>query len=351
MYMNFFFVYTLSVVGFRLNHNTHRVSFSLAMGQPKNITFPRIFEDIPLLKTYKRETTEKKAPLWLTKTKALIEMARPSLIVPTAFLNLLGGFLVHPHLWALLTHVPFLSIMLVTQMVTAASMVINDWYDIDADQMNHPKRPLPSGTVTAREAFVFFLVLMSSAFALSWFQLPQMLNYILTDMVMITFYTPVFKKIPLVKNAVCAWVVASSLWISGQVTGIPLSTGSQVLMKASMSLLFSFSLYTEIMLDMADREGDQQQGIRTLPVMFGNRGSLLAAFAFLSLGTVTTVVQLGSSWPLLSLFVVAMWVRSWNRAVLATQQKFDALVLRSISRETNVFLGLYFAGLLWTKFV
>lgn len=346
----------MSVIGFRLHHLTNPVSFSfsLAMSQPKNMTYLniRIFEDIPLLKTYKRkETTEKKAPVWLTKTTALVNMTRPINIVPTALLNIMGGFLVDPHLFSLFTNRRFLSMMIVTQLVTAASMVINDWYDVEADRLNHPERPLPAGNVTLREAFALFCALMATAFCITCYQLSQILPWVLTDMVMITLYTPVFKKIPLVKNAICAWVVSSSLWVSGQSTDVTLHAKESILMTASLCLLFTYSLYTEILLDMTDREGDQIQGVRTLPVMFGNRGSLIAGFSILSLGTVITILKLGLLWPWVSLFVVGIWTRSWNRALWVRQREFSSFVLRDVSRETNWFLGAFFVLLFFVKSV
>ena len=43
--------------------------------------------------------------------------------------------------------------------LTAASMVINDYYDREIDAINEPNRPIPRGDVSPKEALIFALIL------------------------------------------------------------------------------------------------------------------------------------------------------------------------------------------------
>src|SRR4030043_2434903 len=49
-------------------------------------------------------------------------------------------------------------------MLTAAAMTINDYYDRAIDAINEPSRPIPSGSVSPREALVFVFVLSAGGF-------------------------------------------------------------------------------------------------------------------------------------------------------------------------------------------
>jgi geranylgeranylglycerol-phosphate geranylgeranyltransferase len=43
--------------------------------------------------------------------------------------------------------------------LTAASMVINDYYDREIDKINEPNRPIPSGAITPNQALAYAVVL------------------------------------------------------------------------------------------------------------------------------------------------------------------------------------------------
>ena len=105
------------------------------------------------------------------------------------------------------------------------------------------------------EALVLMVVLLKLIDNISFYYLPNNLQKILKIMILtVSLYTPLFKKIPLVKNLVCAFIVSFTLFFSG------LSTNSYIINK---SLLFIASIYillgslvNEILLDIYDYNGD-----------------------------------------------------------------------------------------------
>ena len=52
--------------------------------------------------------------------------------------------------------------------LNAASNGLNQIYDLDIDAVNKPKRPLPSGRMTFREAWAFTLLTFAAAWLLAW---------------------------------------------------------------------------------------------------------------------------------------------------------------------------------------
>ena len=53
--------------------------------------------------------------------------------------------------------------------ITAAANAVNDYYDLDIDRINRPKRPIPSGAITSFEALVFSgLFFVSKTTQIEW---------------------------------------------------------------------------------------------------------------------------------------------------------------------------------------
>ena len=46
----------------------------------------------------------------------------------------------------------------VTALIAAGGYVINDYFDIEIDRINQPRRPIPSNQVTLTQAFIFAML-------------------------------------------------------------------------------------------------------------------------------------------------------------------------------------------------
>src|SRR5213078_3767573 len=61
---------------------------------------------------------------------------------------------------------------LMAAVLNAGNNALNQIYDLDIDRVNKPKRPLPSGRLTTRQAWVFTAVTYAAALVLAWFVAP-----------------------------------------------------------------------------------------------------------------------------------------------------------------------------------
>jgi geranylgeranylglycerol-phosphate geranylgeranyltransferase len=51
--------------------------------------------------------------------------------------------------------------------ISAAALIINDYFDLETDRINAPHRPLPSGLVTPRDVVILFGVVSALGFVAS----------------------------------------------------------------------------------------------------------------------------------------------------------------------------------------
>jgi geranylgeranylglycerol-phosphate geranylgeranyltransferase len=180
--------------------------------------------------------------------------------------------------------------------LTAASMVMNDYYDREIDAVNEPKRPIPSGVVEPREALVFAFFLTAVGFVAACFtSLWCFLTAIIAWLVFVT-YTTMGKRSGLPGNFLVSACVA-----------IPFIYGSIVLtssvrLNVLISALIAFLSITgrEITKGIVDVEGDRLQNVRTLAVRYGERAAAVSAVFFyllaVALSPIPWLIRLVSVW-------------------------------------------------------
>jgi len=210
------------------------------------------------------------------KTNGLLKLIRPVNIAPTFLLASFGGWLMNPSIYSLIHLSKYIVALVDTVIIMSSSMVINDIYDIEIDKLNNPTRPLVTGVVTVKEAILFSVLLLSIVEYLSITFLSPNLQFIIHGIIIyINIYTPVLKKITLIKNISCASLVSFSVFFSAlSTTNTILSVNPNFnILSITLNLIFFGSLYNELLLDMCDREGDKKNKIYTLPVIFGNQNT------------------------------------------------------------------------------
>jgi geranylgeranylglycerol-phosphate geranylgeranyltransferase len=168
-------------------------------------------------------------------------------------------------------------------------MALNDIYDVEIDKINSPNRPLVNGELKRYEALLFSLFLIGACEYVTFAYLPDNLKFIIQLLVIqIIIYTPILKKIPLLKNISCASLVSFSLFFSGlsASTTIISVNKNMELLSVAMTIIFLGSLSNEILLDMRDKEGDKYNNIWTIPTIFGNKFSWLCSNLLLSINII-----------------------------------------------------------------
>jgi len=131
------------------------------------------------------------------------------------------------------------------------------------------------GTITKNEAIISVWTLLSITFVLGLQYLPPLMDLLWTTNIgLIVLYTPFFKKITLLKNLVCATIVASTIPFIAIATINPIDLMSLyeqhwTSMWITTQITFMASMYIEMMLDILDEDGDRRAQIQTIPVRYG----------------------------------------------------------------------------------
>jgi geranylgeranylglycerol-phosphate geranylgeranyltransferase len=202
-----------------------------------------------------------------------LSLIRYKNILPTILLNISGGLIMSPSIH-LLSSIPFIVSIINTFLISSSSMIINDLYDIEIDKINNPTRPLVTGNITIREAKYLIVGLLGLTEILTFMYLNNNLNLIIQFAIInILIYTPILKKITLIKNISCALLISFAPIFSG----LSIKNNSLFNLNHNYNLLFDLgiiiflgSLYCEVLLDIRDCDGDKKYNIKTIPVLFGN---------------------------------------------------------------------------------
>ncbi len=162
--------------------------------------------------------------------------------------------------------------------LTASSMVLNDYADLETDSINEPSRPLPSGAISAKHALVYGLGLMILGLVLA--STMGAASFLVAGAAWLLFltYTLIGKKTGFPGNVLVSVCVAVPFLYGAVILGN--SIGLRIAIFASIAFLAN--LGREVTKGIVDIDGDNAQGVRTVAVRFGrNAASSLAAIFFL----------------------------------------------------------------------
>lgn len=165
-------------------------------------------------------------------------------------------------------------------LISGAGMVINDYFDVEIDKINRPERPIPSGKISVKEAMIYYLLLnLVALFLISIINLSAFLIAALS-IVIIFLYSFRFKHKGLIGNFVVAFMTGLAFIFGGVI-------GENIL-----PLIFPFlfalliNLAREILKDIEDMEGDKSKGLKTFPIVYGEKKS----FRLITILLFTTIV-------------------------------------------------------------
>jgi len=173
----------------------------------------------------------------------------------------------------------FLFPVLLTALITGAGNVINDYYDIQIDLINKPRRPLPSQRLSPRAALVLYVVLTTAIVAASFLIRPVSLGALMVVWQALLFlYAVKLKRVFVAGNLLVA-AVAASAFLAGAIAGG--DPGSSAI---PFAIAFGFVLSREMVKGCEDVDGDRVSGVRTAAVVLGvGRAARLSAVMMLVL--------------------------------------------------------------------
>jgi geranylgeranylglycerol-phosphate geranylgeranyltransferase len=161
--------------------------------------------------------------------------------------------------------------------ICAAGNVFNDLRDIEIDKIAHPARGLTSGKLSAEFAFRLGIGLN-----LIGLILPLFVNFA-SDLVavaavaLLLAYNYRLKRLPLVGNLVIALLTGGTLVMGGVATSVEQTFDLPGPLIPALYAIF-LHLMREIVKDILDIEGDRTNGLRTIPIVWGVRASLVGVF-------------------------------------------------------------------------
>jgi len=219
------------------------------------------------------------------KISGLVQLMRPINCTMMGFAVFVGAVLAHPQF----SNFDWLGILygfLTGFMLTAASMTINDYYDRAIDAINEPARPIPSGSVSTREALAFVFVLSAIGFVFAYLTNVLCLVVAVISWVVVVTYVTVGKRSGLPGNLLVSTCVAIP-FIYGSITVLS-QVSPSVLLFALMAFLSNTG--REITKGIVDIKGDKAEGIKTLAVRYGERNAAVVASLFYILAVSLTPV-------------------------------------------------------------
>jgi geranylgeranylglycerol-phosphate geranylgeranyltransferase len=169
-----------------------------------------------------------------------------------------------------------------TVLAVAAGNAVNDYFDREIDAINQPGRAIPRGAVSPRGALAFSVLLFLGAVAVA-VTLPLAAIAIAgINLLALIAYTEVFKGLPGIGNAVVAYLGGSTFLFGAAAVG-RLEAG------VVLAFLAAASTFTrEIIKDVEDVVGDREEGLRTLPIVVGERPALWIGTAVLGVAVLAS---------------------------------------------------------------
>lgn len=204
---------------------------------------------------------------------------------------------------------PFYFIVATSICIAAAGYIINDYFDVNIDQVNKPQSVVVGAYISRRWVIFWHLVLSMGGVYISLIVFPfQQYLHIhfsnLATILILWFYSTNFKRDFLIGNVVIAVLTA---WTIGVVyfskftliqlvhptNMLPTDLKFFKLMLLYSSFAFILTLVREALKDMEDMGGDEKFGCKTMPIAWGLQTTkVYVAVWLMVLILVLTIIQL-----------------------------------------------------------
>jgi geranylgeranylglycerol-phosphate geranylgeranyltransferase len=176
--------------------------------------------------------------------------------------------------------------------VSATSLILNDYFDIESDKINAPERPLPSGLVTERDVVLLSIVVTILGFITGYLISLQALFVVIFVWAVGFLYNWRFKKAGFIGNLMVCFSVGMT-FIFG---GIAVNKPFEIIVWFFAIWVMLIDLGEEIAADAMDVEGDRLEGSRSLALILGLENALKISAATFFLVIVASSVPFILSW-------------------------------------------------------
>lgn len=191
--------------------------------------------------------------------------------------------------------------LVMAAVLNAASNALNQIYDLEIDRINKPGRPLPSGRLDMRAAWMFTIVTYLVALLLAWMVAPAGRHECFWIVLVATAITVLYSVPPVRTKRLGIWAnltIAIPRGVLLKVAGwsaVKTISGAEPWFIGGVFGLFLLGASTTK--DFADMDGDARGGCRTLPITYGVRRaawmispSFIIPFVLIAIGTRTRIL-------------------------------------------------------------
>jgi 4-hydroxybenzoate polyprenyltransferase len=251
----------------------------------------------------------------MRKTRLYLELGRPFTLVAPALgffsgaVTAIGAAPAEPWSPTLLLYPLIGSIM--AAVLNAGNNALNQIYDLEIDRIHKPGRPLTSGRLALRDAWLFTWIAYGVALLLAWLVAPAGRHECFWIVVAATIFTFIYSCPPLRTKQRGIWAnvtIAIPRGVLLKVSGwscVKTIWGVEPWFIGAIFGLFLLGASTTK--DFADMEGDARGGCRTLPLLYGVRRaawmispSFVVPFVLISYGAFAGILT-GNFWLLQAL--------------------------------------------------
>ncbi len=175
----------------------------------------------------------------------------------------------------------FILLVLASLFIAAAGYIINDYFDINIDEVNKPDKMVVDKIISRRWAIAWHFMLSGGGIILTTLALPfaQKWYLILANVccvALLWFYSVKFKKSLLTGNIVIslltAWTILIIFFSKVDLQDAFNPGHHQTFFRLTIlyaGFAFIISLIREAIKDMEDMPGDAKYGCRTMPIVWG----------------------------------------------------------------------------------
>jgi geranylgeranylglycerol-phosphate geranylgeranyltransferase len=274
------------------------------------------------------------------KIAIYIQLIRPFTLVPPAVAVLAGGLLAIGFydrlsltsplpLWAQFDFLPLIVGSLNYAMLNGASNAYNQVSDLKIDRINRPKRPIPSGKISIKEALGFAFTVYAIGLVLAF--IISFSFFVVTAILLIitTLYStpPIYLKkrflLSTITIALCqSWLFLLAGWVI-----YPFANPWEPTFWFIGSVLFILLIGACGTKDFTEVPGDGKYGMKTLPIVYGNEKAakitgpfFVLPFVLIPIGVYTGILVQRTIF-LLILFVYGIYINLNMKNLIKPRKK------------------------------
>lgn len=185
----------------------------------------------------------------------------------------------------------------------ASTMALNDAADLPIDRINAPYRPLPSGALSIRQAYMLSATLASVALLGSVpLNFPLGLGVATLALVLMIYYNFKGKRKGFYGNLIVSFEVALLFLYGGVIVA-----NIRPILLVFFAIAFLANLGREIVKGIVDLEGDARSGVRTVAVTHGPRRAAQVSVIFVASAIIFSLIPILTRPPMVgSLYLLPL---------------------------------------------